>query len=303
MTYTGLNASYNYIRVLWNDSLPRGLEDLDVHANEISDDGLLQAWPDTIRTLNLSCNNFYTLAGVLHWPNSLRILNVSYTYLEGTLTALPDTLEELNVSDTNLTNIHRLPAGLVKLDASRTRLISLPYRLPEGLKALKAVECRMKNSGLPQRWGAALENLNLRMNRLRSVPDNLPETLKFLNVQDNFIESVPKPIPAAVDFFNISQNRLFVIPNWLPARPGLRYLIHSNRLVAHPTGPNSLASFGQWVGGRYVQAARVIHRVWKRWRLLRRIRSYSKNAVLKHDILKYVMHPDRIERFEAVAEC
>jgi len=161
-------------------------------------------------------------------------------------------------------------------------------------------ECRLKNGGLPKVWGESLEELNLRYNNLRRIPDNLPESLRSLNVSDNFIETISNPIPAGLEFLNISRNKLFVVPAQLLGRPGLKLIIHTNHLLSIPTGPNILAAFGQWVGARYINAASMIYWAWKRYRLRTRLRSYRKNAMLKHDILKYAMHPDRMERYEAV---
>ena len=296
-TYKKINLSNNRIRVLWNDNLPDSVEELDIHSNRLLEDGLLPIWPDNIHTLNVSYNLFTSLTGIIHWPLHLRSLDLSYSMLEGALPALPDSIEVLNVSNSYIRSIHTLPQNLLKLDASTTLIMCLPYRMPDNIADVNVAESKLKNSGLPKFWGSKLQTLNLRYNKLRHLPQNLPETLLELNVSNNFIQEISKPIPNSVECLNISSNRLMILPGWLLERATLKSILHYNYLVYVPMGDNIIASFGQWVGERHIQAAQIICRNWKRLRLRRRLRAYYKNAQLKFPLLDHVLHPERIERF------
>ena len=297
MSYKKLNLSNNRIRVLWIESLPNNLEELDIHSNRLLDDGLLLIWPDTIHTLNLSYNLFTSLTSILHWPIHLKILNLSCSMLDGALPALPDSIEMLNISNSYITGIYNLPRNLIKLDASMTLISSLPYRMPENIVHINLAESKLKNAGLPKFWGSRLQILNLRYNKLKQIPSNLPETLLNLNVSNNFIQEISKPIPNSVECLNISNNHLFVIPPWLLQRQTLKSILHYNYLTYVPIGDNIIASFGQWVAEKHIQAAQIIARNWRRLRLRRRLRAFYKNNHLKFPLLEYVFHPERVERF------
>lgn len=150
-----LNVSRNYIRNLWDEDIPQGLEDLNLEMNEIRSDGLLVNWPDTLITLNLSYNPIRSFDQVEHWSHNLKTLNLSNTNLDGIFRGilLPDSLEHLDISHTSITHIHILPKSLKVLKAEKAWLRILPQSMPDSLEECLVGHNFIKNGGLPTNWG------------------------------------------------------------------------------------------------------------------------------------------------------
>lgn len=299
-----LNASWNSIQVLWEEDLPLGLEELDLSYNELSTDGLLPVWPDSIQRLILSHNPFRSLEMVVHWSTRLHTLDLRKTQLWGTLpTNLPEGLRILNVSDTHLTHIVGLPAGLEELYVTYTDLKTFPAVLPDGLRLLEAGEGALRNRGLPIRWPATLKRLDLHGNSLTRIPRGLPEGLLELNLASNRIEAIA-PVPASLRILHLGRNRIREVPNWLgvPERRRTLFTIQENCLTAVPVALNCLVwSGGQWIGPEFQIAALRIQRVW-RWKQFRSgIRSIVRTRRLEMELLATAMAPGRAGAYEPIS--
>ena len=180
--YKKVNASSNSIQVLWDEHMPRGIEELNLDENRLSTDGLLIEWPDTIKTLSLAYNPYRILDIVVVWPTALRVLNISNTTLIEFPTNLPPSLEVLNVSRTYIKQISHLPEGLKELYVNSAELKFLPKRLPPSLEILNASNNSLRNGGLSLLWGSSLKFLDLNYNHLTHPPRRLPNTIEHLNL-------------------------------------------------------------------------------------------------------------------------
>jgi len=297
--YKKLNASRNLIRILWDEDMPAGVEELNLEMNYILEDGLLTNLPGTLTHLNLSRNPLRSLREIQNWGN-LRCLNVSHTGIYDTLCPLPDTLEELNISHTAISHISRLPVNLKSLHADSTSLRMLPWRCPTGLETLVASRGKLRNGGLPHFWGLSLKTLDLNCNYLTEIPRNLPESLQLLNLSYNSIVYINREVPKSVGTLHVGKNRILEEPKWL-SRRGLVYTIHKNHLTEIPRHPNCLSNFGQWVGGKFLDSSVKIQRSWRRSRLRQPLRTWRRISKIKEDLIALAMIPERAGRFESIS--
>ncbi|XP_069793349.1 osteomodulin [Narcine bancroftii] len=133
-----------------------------------------------LQEINLSRNKLKSSKiskGVFGKLKHLVILNLSHNKLEEVPAPLPNTLEELSLGFNQIT---KLPADTFRSLKNVTILDLGNNRLPDG--AVKGNHLgKMKN----------LLQLNLRSNRLKSMPGDLPASLLQLSVENNSISSIP----------------------------------------------------------------------------------------------------------------
>ena len=303
---TSLNLSWNYIRVLYEDHLPTGIQNLDLQGNQIQSDGLLQVWPNSIEQLNLSRNNFYSLDEVFNWPNSLRVLNLSRTNLESlNCSRLPESLEELDISHTFIKTLSKFPSNLKRFNAIYVELKSLPFRCPDSLEEFvfsftrHSIQRRM----LPSYWGKSLRILDLKGLGIKNIPTGLPDTLENANFSNNFIQEIPsgEKIPSSLKFLHLGKNKIRVIPSWMFLRTNLKFTIQNNFLTEFPKSSNCILSYSQWVGEIYTEAARKFQKAWRIQRIPPAIRTWKRVRTLKYDLLALAMCPERAGRFEDIS--
>jgi len=303
--YRKLNVSFNRIRVLWEEDFPRGVEEVSLEHNSVSEDGLVSTWPDTIHTLNISDNPIYSLSQIVSWPLNLRSLNISYTHIQSIrYEILPATLQTLIVSHTNIREISGLPAALKELRASNTNLYSLPRTLPAGLEILEVNSAFLKNGGLPRKWGTALKHLSLTENYLNEIPVNLPSTLESLNLSSNQIQRIcaEEKFPPHLQILHLGHNVILQLPTWF-ANVSCKFTIHKNKLTERIELQNCLLSHTQWNTPVHIVAVETIQRVWRRSRMKRRVRAYCRTNRVKSDLLALAMNPDRAGIFENIEGC
>ena len=295
-----LYAPHNYIRVIWPEMLPAGVEDINLSHNNILSDGLLEEWPENIYTINLS-NNFITdLATVNLWPAQLRVLDLSYTPLK----ELPDgsafpNLEWLSVSHTEIIRITSFPPRLRILDATTSHLVFIS-NLPDSLEVALLNENRFGNIGLPKKWSASLKTLSLSKNKLTQIPSALPDCLTCLNLSANAITEITH-IPASLIFLSLEVNRIRAIPQWLTTRRHLNVLLEDNCITEYVALPHVLSFRFQWFEPLHHAAAVKIQRCWVRYRIGRRLSSLCRTARTREELLNRAMHPDRVGRFEDIS--
>ena len=156
---------------------------------------------------------------VTRWEVLGRILNAYRTQTPQLslnnlqLTSLPDclhdlhSLEELNLESNVLTDIPRLPPGLLKLTLSDNRLATLP-KLPERLRQLWADGNQL--SCLPHELPPGLQLLSVRGNQLKTLT-TLPSGLKELVASNNRLTVLPE-IPKELEKLSVSNNQLVTCP-------------------------------------------------------------------------------------------
>ena len=301
-----LNASWNYVRLLWEANLPIGVEEVNLEGNNIISDGLLTLWPDTLRVLNLSRNPLCSIDQVIHWPSSLRVLNLSRTNLQlFDSHFFSDSLEELDISYTEIASLNFFPRALKKFVAHCTQLRSLPSRCPDTLEhfSVSGTRGRLPRSALPRTWSALVNHVNLSSNGLKQIPNNLPPGLEYANFSNNSIEEIPprEKFPQKSTTLLLGRNRIRQLPHWFSELPNMKFTVQDNLLVEIPPWPNCLYSRGQYVGKSYTDAARRIQGAWRRRRAHSPLRTWKRMKTLKHDLLALAMCPERAGRFEDIS--
>lgn len=305
--YENVDASWNHIRVLWDDELPANVQTLTLEGNHISTDGLPQRWPNSIQSLNLSRNYITSMSDVLHWPTNLRVLNISYNSIVGIVNCrnFPSTLEDLDISFTDITSIVDFPRNLKVFTAISTCLHYIPSKCPDTFtKCIVSDTRKLRKNGLPNYWGSALEHLELHNLKLREFPRNLPPSLKFLNLSKNRIQEIcdVSKFPPNLHTLHIGENRIFKIPAWFSTKlPRMCYTIQNNLLTVVPRSPNCLIAFPQMIGSRYTDAAARIQLYWRSYRMGSPFRSWYRISKLKNELLALAMCPERAGRYEDIS--
>jgi Leucine-rich repeat (LRR) protein len=297
-----LNASNNNIRNLWEEDLPRDLEELDLNTNIIHSDGLLVEWPTTIVTLNLSYNPLYSLEHVNSWPTRLISLNLSNTNLRGVFQGsyLPETLQSLNVSNTAITRIHKFPRALKEFIALRTELKILPEVCNHVIEKIVVSNSLLGNWGLPYYWGTALKYLDLNSNYLRTTPENLPEGLEFMNLSGNQIQFI-REFPNTLKMLHLNCNRILEIPPWVLKFTALKFTIRDNCLLKPSMTLNCITDSCQWIGARYNVSANIIQRAWRKITLNQFLRTIWRVLRIREELLTVAMHPKRASQFQDIS--
>jgi Leucine-rich repeat (LRR) protein len=305
-----LNLSHNRVRVLWSQNMPRDVESVNLEANELYSDGLLEDWPETIHTLNLSRNPFCRLSETMRWPLNLRSLNLSGVPVQS-IPFLPEGLEELDISFTDIEHLLTLPKTLLVLKANNSILRSVPRIMPVGIREVNLARCKLKNAAaLPSFWGLALESLCLSRNKIDMWPKALPHTIRHLNLSNNRIQQIPDTNPFSfLKTLNLSNNRIQQIPSWISSaaassRTTLIFL--SGNCLIHVdsywlTG-GILSIDDQWNTVAHQASAKIIQRFWKRSKVFLRLRYLRRMNLLRIDLLTETMHPDRAGKFDELSE-
>ncbi|XP_051874863.1 osteomodulin isoform X2 [Pristis pectinata] len=133
-----------------------------------------------LREINFSRNKLRSskiAKGVFGELKHLITLNLAHNKLEELPSPLPNTLERLSLGFNQIT---KLPADTIRSLINVTILDLGNNRLPDG--AVKGNHLGKMKS---------LLQLNLRSNRLKSMPGDLPASLLQLSVENNSISSIP----------------------------------------------------------------------------------------------------------------
>ena len=304
ITAKNFNVSNNYIFVLWNDDLPQGIEDFNLENNQLKCDGLLVNWPNSIRHLNLSGNPIYSLDYVSTFPNRLISLNLSNTRLNGIFQAgvLPETLETLNLSNTCVKHIFKFPKNLKEFIAIATNISIIPEICNDAIERITVSQSFLTDGGLPIYWGKSLKFLDLNCNFLETVPANLPAGLEYMNLSTNKIQQMPNSlvIPETVQMIHLNSNRILKIPEWFQ-KTRARFTIENNCLTSFPMTINCLTASYQWIGFKYISAARFIQGAWRKRQLKQFIRILYRNTLVKYELITKAMHPSRACQFENIS--
>jgi hypothetical protein len=304
ITAKNFNVSNNNIFVLWNDDLPQGIEDFNLENNDLKCDGLLVDWPNSILHLNLSGNPIYSLDYVSTFPNRLISLNLSNTCLQGVFQAgmLPDTLESLNLSNTGVKHIFKFPKNLKEFIAKATNISIIPEFCNDAIERITVSQSFLTDGGLPNYWGKSLKFLDLNCNFIETVPANLPAGLEYMNLSTNKIQHLPffPVIPETVQMIHLNSNRIFKIPEWFH-KTRAKFTIENNCLTSSPMTINCLTDSYQWIGFKYISAARFIQEAWRKRQLKQFLRIVYRNTLVKYELIAKAMHPKRLGQFENIS--
>jgi len=303
-SYKTVNASWNKIRVLWDEELPREIQELNLEGNYLTSDGLLPVWPNTIQILNLCNNRIMDIGFVARWPSALRVLNLSSNHIAHTLSFrnFSRSLEEVDISFSEVTCVLDFPPNLKVFTAISTPLQQIPSKCPDTLVKLNVTHARHLQ-GIPSYFGNSLEVLELHNVRLRKFPRNLPDSLKFLNLSRNFLQEfcAREKFPPNLELLHIGDNRIMEIPNWLQLFTNLRYTIQNNLLLEIPNSRNCLIAHSQLIGENYMAAARQIQRKWRKYKMTSPFRVWYRISRVKQELLALAMCPERAGKFEDVS--
>ncbi|UFW51378.1 MULTISPECIES: NEL-type E3 ubiquitin ligase domain-containing protein [Bradyrhizobium] len=117
----------------------------------------------------------------------------------------------------------------ITLDLESLSLTSLP-RLPSAIVVLDVPFNRLTT--LPDSLPASLRRLDVRSNQLTSLPA-LPTELRGLDASSNRLRSLPEVLPAELELLGLSHNQLQDLPEVLPASLQFLYANH-NQLTNLP---------------------------------------------------------------------
>ncbi|MBP0111084.1 NEL-type E3 ubiquitin ligase domain-containing protein [Bradyrhizobium vignae] len=127
----------------------------------------------------------------------------------------------------------------VSLDLESLSLTSLP-RLPSAILVLDVPFNRLTT--LPDSLPASLRRLDVRGNQLTTLPE-LPTELRGLDASSNRLRSLPGVLPAELELLDLSHNQLQELPEVLPA--SLQFLRASNNQLT--TLPEALPAALQFI--------------------------------------------------------
>ncbi|MGV7219175.1 hypothetical protein [Bradyrhizobium sp. UFLA05-112] len=119
--------------------------------------------------------------------------------------------------------------GEAGLNLESLFLTCLP-RLPNDIVVLDVPLNRL--TSLPDTLPASLRRLNISANQLTSLPA-LPTELRGLDASSNRLRSLPEVLPAALQFLDVRHNQLTNLPELLPAPLQFLHICH-NQLTSLP---------------------------------------------------------------------
>jgi len=302
----------NYLRVVPEDFLPRGIKRLLLDLNYIKSDGLPVVFPDTIEELSLNCNTITDFREVAHFPTNLKKLSVNKNPLHTFANLCIDSLEELNVRKTRLDTISLLPRFLQVLHAESNYLTMLPNRFPMNLRIVHLEHNCLRYASLPGYWGTALEELHLANNKIERFPRNLPPTLQILNLTQNRISELPSSLNGFpnLKILSIANNKIRTISIELRRNPLHLLNIANNELTVmlQPLNQEIQSHWAKvileeknWTSSYHEKAAKCIQKNWRVAALKRRLRTWKRTRVVREELMCVSMMPERAWQTDTIS--
>jgi Leucine-rich repeat (LRR) protein len=299
-----VSAIENYLRVVPEDFLPRGIKRLLLDLNYIKSDGLPVVFPDTIEELSLNCNTITDFREVAHFPTNLKKLSVNKNPLHTFANLCIDSLEELNLRKTRLDTIPLLPRFLQLLHAEYNYLTMLPNRFPTNLRVVHLEHNCLRYASLPGYWGTALEELHLANNKIERFPRNLPPTLQILNLSQNRIAELPSSLNGFPNLkcFSIANNRIRTVSIELRRHPIHLVNLANNELTVsiEPLNRELQSKWASmileeknWTSSHHEKSAKRIQKNWRIAALKQRLRTWKRTRVVKEELMCVSMMPER----------
>jgi Leucine-rich repeat (LRR) protein len=315
ITKEEFHLNNNYVGVIPEDFLPRGVKFLDLKYNNIQSDGLPVLFPNTIERLELDGNRIRDFRDVQQFPSNLKSLSVN----DNPLYSLEDihsilSLESLDIGRTNIDTISLLPQFLVQLLASKCyRLRILPNRFPPTLRVATLNDCSLRYASLPGYWGTALEELNLAFNEIDRFPRNLPPTLKTLNLTHNRIREVPEDFNRKFPHLEVCMlafNKIRRVPVQTRIRKLAFVDVRHNELIVsleeqnrtlERTWAETISEEQNWMEQKHSVSASLIQKNWRLARMKRRLRTWKRTRVVREELMCVSMVPERVWQTDVIS--
>lgn len=278
------------------EGLPVTVKTLNASYNSINQDGILVPCP-SVEELNLRKNLIVHMEEddfVLHFP-SVKRLQLSSNRIRHCFFLRDSGVEDLEIQENRIQVLNGLPATLRRLRADTCEIQLIQSRLPQGILTLELGYNRLRNGGLPLRWGPALRELHLDANRLESFPKNLPDSLEVLTLNKNQIRKGPQTLPPSLRILLLDSNalRTFTIP--AHHRTFQILSLEDNCLTQVPDASVAgvLRTDGNWTTPIHASSQQMIQRCWRRYRLCLRLRHLLRTHKIRPELLQVSMNPDR----------
>jgi Leucine-rich repeat (LRR) protein len=311
-THEEVSAIENFLRVIPEDFLPRGIQRLILDLNYISSDGLPVVFPDTLQELSLNSNTITDFRDVDHFPTNLKKLSIQKNPLVSFVNLCIDSLEELNVKKTHLDTISLLPPLLQRLDASFNYLMMLPNRFPTSIRVIHLEHNCLRYASLPGYWGTALEELHLANNKIEQFPRNLPPTLTILNLSQNRMSKMPPSLQGFPNLkvLSLANNKLRSVSIEIRRNPIAVVNVANNELTVSLQEQNRDIEFRwakvileekNWTSRVYDKAAGVIQKNWRISSIQRRLRTWKRTQVVREELMCVSMMPERVWQTDSLS--
>ncbi len=299
-----VSAEENYLRVIPEDFLPRGLKRLFLDYNYIKSDGMPVVFPDTLEELSLNYNTITDFRDVAHFSNNLKKLSIRHNPLHIFANLGIDSLEELTLEKTNLDTISLLPRSLQILNATYNYLNMLPNRFPMNIQIINLNHNCLRYAGLPGYWGTSLKELHLANNKIERFPRNLPPTLEILNLSQNRISELPPSFQSFPNLkvLSLANNKIRTITIEIRRNPISIVNVSNNELTLVLQDQNreigsrwakEIIEQKNWTSKYHQKAVKRIQKNWRVSRIQVRIRAWKRIGVLREELMCVSMMPER----------
>ena len=313
-TVEELSVDSNYLRVIPEEFLPRGLKVLRVCFNRIQSDGLPIIFPDSIEKLSLAKNYITDFREVQQMPSNLKFLNLNYNPLSSLQNiSSSDSIEVLCTIKTDLEIIYLLPRRLQELHSEKCYISMIPNRLPSTLRILNLNYNRLNYAGLPGYWGDSLVELHLANNKIGKFPRNLPPTIKMINLDNNKLTEVPSNLNAMfpkIQILSLRRNKLRSLPVEYRNHPIVFVDVSDNELIESLNETNrqinerwaiGILEEKNWNQSHHQKNAFLIQKNWRVSRIQARIRNWKRTRVIKEELFCVSMMPERVWQTDVIS--
>lgn len=140
-----------------------------------------------------------------------RIKNFKYTSLSLTnlklneLPELPEGLIDLDCSTNKLLHLSNLPSTLEILDCSVNRITEIPV-VPQTLKEFNCAENKITEFPKNISECIELETIIMNNNKIQTIPNNLPDSVKTILIFNNDLREIPDVLPKSLIELNVTNN-------------------------------------------------------------------------------------------------
>ena len=295
---TKLDLAENRLRFLDTICIPPRLKWLNASQNCLNSDGLLDAPLIELEGLELDSNHIHVLDNTLQLfcPN-LKHLTLRKNALEHTEFLQGLSLESLALDETPIRCLDHLPRSLKELSAKNCEIRMTVSRMPPTLETLNLEGNRFRFAGLPLHWGTCLRTLNLSFNSIEKFPRKLPDTLETLILHHNHIQVLPDVLPKSLRVLILHKNKILKIPAYERKIPLRIAILEKNHITDVPqthSWTQVLLLDENWNTPAHAAACIQIQRLWKRFSLQKRLRSFLRSKHLYDEILQVALHPNHI---------
>jgi Leucine-rich repeat (LRR) protein len=300
-----ISLNNNPIYTINTDNIPNDIEWLSLKRTIHPIDAWIGRALLHLHTLILdrtvSCD-FHLLSQMV--PN-LRHLSIMDLHSLRSLIGLSELhLETLQCDGTIINKLEYLPRSLQTLSADSCEIQIIQSRLPSDIRRCILANNCLFSGGIPLKWGAYLEELDLSHNYLKSFPRGLPGTLRILKLQYNRIVNLPFVLPESLELLNLTHNRVRELPSMIMrVKPILFCNVENNCLTYVPETHEwckILLTRENWASVDHAKSVRKIQKLWRLFRLRKTLRNIYRCSHVRQELLATAMHPERAGKFEDI---